>query len=180
MAADFESSNQEYLSLSDAAQNGLDLTGSLTLLGWFNAERLDTNYQVFAGKYDYGSRNRAYRIDWRGNNKLGFIVSPDGTAPSDYTLEATPGFTLSPGTWYHVAAVFNASQKTMSLYLNGDLVASRSVTYSTVFNSSAAFTLGANLYKGAPAQFFDGLLDEWRVFSRPLSETEIENLMNSP
>jgi hypothetical protein len=180
LAADFESSNREYLSISDTAQNGLDLTGSFTLLGWFKAERLDTNYQVFVGKYDYSGSNRAYRIDWRGNNKLGFTVSPDGSVSNDYMLEVTPAFTISPNTWYHLAAVFDASQKTMSLYLNGNLIASRSVTYSSVFNTSAAFILGGNLYNGAPSQYFDGLLDEWRVFSRPLSETEIESFMNSP
>ena len=40
--------------------------------------------------------------------------------------------------------------------------------------------LGANLDNGSVTQFFDGQLDEWRVYSRALSESEIEGLMVSP
>lgn len=61
LAADFESSNYEYLSISDATQNGLDITGSLTLVGWMNLESLE-RYQILAAKYECGVNNRAYRL----------------------------------------------------------------------------------------------------------------------
>lgn len=63
------------------------------------------------------------------------------------------------------------------MYVNGDLIASRSVAYSTVYNSSAPFILGANVQGSQVVQYFDGQLDEWRVYSRALSEREIEELM---
>jgi hypothetical protein len=37
--------------------------------------------------------------------------------------------------------------------------------------------LGANMSSGSVVQTFDGQLDEWRVYSRALSESEIEALM---
>ena len=42
-AADFEAGDAEYLSISDTVQSGLDVTGSLTLVGWMNPESADQN-----------------------------------------------------------------------------------------------------------------------------------------
>jgi hypothetical protein len=184
-AADFERDNQEYLSIDDAAQSGLDISGSLTLVGWMNPESLDA-IQVLAAKYQDHANKRAYRLDVRSSSLLGFVVSRDGKFSSDYLLEANlleadpPFSALSPGTWYHVAGVFDAEQRSLAVYLNGDLVAWRSVTYDTIHNSSAPFMLGANLDKGGVAQYFDGQLDDWRVYSRALTEGEIESLMAPP
>jgi len=105
-AADLESDRSEYLSISDAAQRGLDVAGSLTLVGWMNPESVE-QWQVMAGKYDFGSRNRGYRFGLRPGNLVGFIVSPNGGFSDGYLLEASPSFTLSAGTWYHVAGVFD-------------------------------------------------------------------------
>jgi PKD repeat protein len=176
LAADLESNNNEYLSLSDNAQNGLDITGSLTLVGWMNPETLE-RWQILAAKYEFGVNNRAYRLDLRPGNLLGLIVSPNGSLTSGNILEASPSFTLSPGIWYHVAGVFDAGRRTLSVYINGDLIASRSVTYDTIYNSSAPFMLGADLKNDNVVQYFDGQLDEWYVFAQALSEGEIENLM---
>jgi hypothetical protein len=179
LAADFERDDNEYLSISDAAQNGLDISGSLTLVGWMNVERLK-HWQIMAAKHESGINNRAYRLDLRPGNRIGFIVSPDGSFSDEYLLEASPPFTLSSGTWYHVAGVFDAQQRTLSVYLDGEIIASRSVTYDSIYNSSAPFMLGANLRNGSVVRHFDGQLDEWRVYSRALTGGEIEDLMASP
>jgi hypothetical protein len=81
--------------------------------------------------------------------------------------------------WYHAAAVFDAGTRRLKLYLNGDLEASQAVSYDTVYQSSAPFMLGANLWDGVPQQRFDGQLDDWRVYDRPLSQNEIQALMNA-
>jgi hypothetical protein len=40
--------------------------------------------------------------------------------------------------------------------------------------------LGANLSNGNLTQFFDGQLDEWRVYDRALTRTQIQDLMALP
>jgi hypothetical protein len=177
LAADFERANRAYLSLSDAAQTGLDLSGSLTLVGWFRPETVERD-QVLVSKYDYGNNGRAYRLDLRTGNRIGFIVSPDGTFTTDNLLEASPSFSINTSSWYHLAGVFDAQEQTMTLYLNGVLLATRVVAFNGINNSAAPFMLGANLSNGAPTQFYDGLLDDWRVYNRPLSQTEILSLIN--
>jgi PKD repeat protein len=178
-AADLESDNNQYLSIEDSLQDGLDIADSLTLAGWINPETFD-HWQILAAKYEFGTNNRAYRLDLRSPDLLVFIVSPDGTVSTEHRLEVTPPSSLTPGTWYHLAAVFDAQQRTLSLYLNGDLIASRSVSYDSIYNSSAPFMLGANLYRGQVTQYFDGQLDDWYAFAQALSETEIKDLMTPP
>jgi hypothetical protein len=179
LAADFESDNNGYLSISQAAQNGLDITGSLTLVGWVSPETLE-RHQVMAAKYEYGTNNRAYRFDLRPGSILGFIVSPNGEySNSEYELEAMSPSPLALDNWYHVAGVFDAEQRALSIYVDGELIGSRSVTYDTVHDPSVPFMLGANLQNGQVAENFDGRLDEWYVFAKALTESEIKDLMNS-
>lgn len=81
---------------------------------------------------------------------------------------------VSINTWYHVGATFDGT--TTSLYLNASAPATAACTY----NSSAFGVLGAqyNLTTGPYDKFFDGLLDQIRVFDRALTADEIATLAN--
>jgi len=92
-------------------------------------------------------------------------------------LEAHPSPVLSTGRWYHLAGVFDAGARTMSVYLDGELIASRSVTYDRVYDTTAPFMLGADMQGVSVVHHFDGRLDEWRVYSRALTQSEIQALM---
>jgi beta-galactosidase len=177
LAADFESDSLESLSNSDGSQSGLDITGSLTLVGWMKAEEV-WRWQMMASKYEWGVTNRAYRFGLNSGNQLHFVVSPDGQYLDGHILN---GWTaLGAGEWHHVAAVFDAQTRTMALYLDGELDGIRTVVFDSINVSTAPFMLGANMSNGSVVQHFDGQLDEWRIYSRALSESEIESLMASP
>jgi len=178
-AADLEANRAEYLAIADGDQEGLDIRGSLTLVGWMRPEQVE-RWQILAAKYAFGINDRAYRLDLRPGNQVALIVSPDGGFSSEYLLAGSPGFTLSPWTWYHVAGVFDAGERTLSVYVDGDEIASRSVSYDAIHESSGPFMLGANVKNGEVIQHFDGQLDEWQVYSRALTEGEIGALMAPP
>src|SRR5688572_15568131 len=145
LAADFELDQQEYFSFADTSQNEFDpLSNSFSLVGWFNPESLN-DYQVIAAKYDLGNNRRGYRLYLLGNNKVGLVVSPNGTYQDAYKLELTLPVALAPGVWHHLAGTFDAQQKSLSLYLDGQLLGSKAVSFNTVHNSTAPFTLCANL-----------------------------------
>jgi hypothetical protein len=177
LAADFERSSKEYLLINDAPQ--LEPLGQgLSLVGWFKAETLEIS-QVIAAKYDTGANQRAYRLDLRTGNNIGFMISPDGVNQNARLISTAPVL-LRTGNWYHLAAVFDAQQRVMSLYLDGERIGWRAASSSLIYDSSVPFLLGAGLYKGAPQEYFDGVLDEWRLYSRALSQAEIQNLMREP
>jgi hypothetical protein len=76
-----------------------------------------------------------------------------------------------------VAGVFDAEQSRLSIYLDGDLIGERTVGFDSIHDSPAPFMLGACLNNGQVVRHFDGHLDEWRMYSRALTEGEIEDLM---
>ena len=83
---------------------------------------------------------------------------------------------LSPTTaqWQHLAATFDGS--TARFYVDGAQVASRAVSGSV--GSSNAWRIGA--YGSVVGGFFDGLIDEIRVYNRALSAAEIVSDRDTP
>lgn len=178
-ASDFERNANQYVKRENYEAVGLNFSHSFTLVGWVRRESVGQT-MALAGKYGAGTgfNERAYLLYINSNNKLQFNVSPDGIY--NVANVVTGGSRLdATSSWYHVAGVFDASAGKMRLYLNGGLDAEKTVTYHTVFQSDAPFMLGASAVSGNGAtNYFDGLLDEWRVYNRALSQSEIQTLMN--
>ena len=84
------------------------------------------------------------------------------------------GSPLALGQWSHLAIVFNGTSA--RFYVNGNLVSSPSLAGSITARDS-------QLYMAAdvrPSQFFNGSLDDVRVYNRAESPAEVVNDMNTP
>jgi hypothetical protein len=64
----------------------------------------------------------------------------------------------------------------MALYVNGTQVATKPATGS-IQNNSNPLRIGGNVPYG---QYFQGLIDEVRVYNRALSVSEVQSDMNKP
>jgi hypothetical protein len=87
---------------------------------------------------------------------------------------------LATGTWYHVAGVYDASARILSVYLNGALNNGFSPDGPGVPGQQP---LNANIGQraGSPVIFnFLGVIDEVHVFNRALSAAEIVTDMTIP
>ena len=80
---------------------------------------------------------------------------------------STRGMSPLVGQWQHLAATFNGT--TARFYVDGAEVASRTV--SGAVGTSNTWRIGA--YGSVAGGFFDGLIDEIRVYDRALSAAEI-------
>jgi hypothetical protein len=78
------------------------------------------------------------------------------------------------GQWQHLAATFDGS--TARYFLGGVQVASRA--FSGNVGDSNTWRIGA--YGPGPAGFFDGVIDEVRIYNRALSAAEIQADMDTP
>ena len=168
-SASFVAANTEYLSITDAAQTGLDITADITICGWFKPASINAN-QFLVGKYRTSDNQRSYRIILTSGNVLQAILSSAGTS----TRTCTAGTTLSAGTWYHFAFVYDGTD--IRVYLDGalDPATNNPVTHSAgIFNGSAEFTVGKQDGFSNPV---DGLMDEVAVFDRALSADEIDSI----
>ena len=79
---------------------------------------------------------------------------------------------LTDNVWYHAAATFDGT--TMRLYLNGKLESSLVTGALPRSDTTQQAALGTMLTTtGSPNGYFQGVLDEARVWSRALTQTEI-------
>ena len=79
--------------------------------------------------------------------------------------------------WVHVAAVYTGSN--MYIYQNGTLLGSAPKTGTIVYNPFAGRTnLGASSYGGGYGEFFQGSIDEVRIWTTARSQEQIISTMN--
>jgi len=82
--------------------------------------------------------------------------------------------------WYHVAGVYNASAQTLDIYVNGVLdngTLSGTIPASQI-NSAVNVNIGRR--SGGSGYYFNGVIDDVRIYNRALSQAEIQADMNTP
>jgi len=181
-AADFENTSSQYLSITDAAQTGLDLATTFTIEAWVKPESAplsgDTWYIV--SKDDF--TNRSYSFFYRNaGGTLRLTASALNTTNEDaYHWDID----LGTGTWKHLALtcdVGQASATTFELFLNavsqGNGSADSSANISSITNSSAIFAIGSG-GDLASIRYFDGQMDEVRIWNDIRTSTEISDNYN--
>jgi hypothetical protein len=140
---------------------------------------------VYARSYTGGSPFQADGIIEVGSSASsndGISLSPSSAAnvsmnyrTGGVTTRAT--ITNAPiRKWYHVAGTWNSS--TLSIYLNGALynsVANGTLTSATLNQAR----IGSDSLGTANQDYFDGYIDDVRIYSRALSASEIADLYNS-
>jgi hypothetical protein len=127
------------------------------------------------GRWEVIEKANAYWVNVRvdGHVRVGGFFG--GCAnPSWKYLDST--VTVPVDTWTHVAATYNGSR--LVVWVDGARAGSRAVTGATCSNNEP-LAVGA---KNAPAKnvleaFWDGRLDDIRIYRRALSATEIRGLL---
>jgi hypothetical protein len=178
-AGDFENSGTaQYLSISDASQSGLDITGDISVHAWLKPESApgtDIQYQV-VNKFLAAGDQRSYAFryeDASGTKKLTMQV---GTGASSENLSVNQN--LGTGTFHDVVWTWKASNSTLTVYVDGSSIGTDVGSYTSLFSGTAPFIVGdsANL---DVMNNFDGIIDEVGVWSRVLTSTEVSELYNS-
>lgn len=123
--------------------------------------------------FDFGNDTTSYMFltPYSGNNTLRFAVTTNGGG-GEQQLNTT---TLPTGRWIHLAVT--RSGNTTSLYTNGVLAVSASITISPgTFNPMVNY-LGQSQFYSDPT--FNGLLDSVYIFNYALTTTQLASLANT-
>lgn len=177
-SVDLESGSGQYFSITDAAQTDLDLSSDFTLETWIKLESVPTsgNYYSIIGKWDDTGNNRQYVLNYENNSGVGALriyTSSDGTNNENDAVS----YTLSTGTWYHVAITKSGTSATF--YINGSSIGSVSFSNGAIYNGGAHFTVGAIDVQATARQLFDGLIDDVRVWNVARSAQEVADDMDT-
>lgn len=172
--ADFETVNTESLTITDASQSGLDITGDMSLSFWINLETAIPNandqYEI-ASKTAFTSGNYGwdlYLLNVSGAQRIYFAQSSNGTSFTQPFWSFSP----STSTWYHIVIVQDVGTN-VTLYIDGVSQGTGTAVASN-FNNNGNFYLGRGFSNN-----LDGILDEFGIWNRTLTSAEVTELYNS-
>ena len=166
-ALDFDSAEDDCVSVPDSPE--LQLLEDFTLEAWVRPEGTVKSDPIFFKEAE-GFFSYSVGLGLGSNGKLEAYIGDEGEG---YALAVSPS-PLSANTWAHVALTYDGSF--MRLYLNGSLVDTTGTSQGNV-PSTGPMEIGC---ADAFNEFFNGQIDEVRVYERALSQGEIEEEMEAP
>ncbi|MEA3226452.1 MAG: LamG domain-containing protein, partial [Planctomycetota bacterium] len=146
-----------------ANNTNFDIPVNITVACWIKVNLFDKTWQAIVTNGD-GS----WRVH-RSSSSSNIAWGTSGLSPTDLTGTTD----VSTGEWFHIAAVYDGTQKL--LYIDGNLDASSNST-GNINNSSYGVNIGEN--DQATGRHFDGLIDDVRIYRRALRDTEILGVMS--
>ena len=150
----------------------LRFMGSMTISAWINSTSFPIDDAAIVSTLGPG-----YQLDTtvdRGPRTIGLKLNdPRGNLMARYGATE-----LVRDTWYHVAGVYDADARTLNVYLNGHL--DDGFLLGPVAPAQKASSQPVCVGRRAhPIAFeFAGLIDDVRIYSRALTQVEIEKAMN--
>ncbi|WP_369224235.1 LamG-like jellyroll fold domain-containing protein [Streptomyces sp. R39] len=97
------------------------------------------------------------------------------TADSTVVRAMQPdGTTAYGGEWTHLVGVQDTEADKLSLYVNGTLAGTTALP--STWYAGGAVQIGASAFAGAATSFFPGQIDDVRLFDRPVSAGEVQQL----
>jgi hypothetical protein len=160
-----------YVDMTASFGDLISTLASSTFSIWVNFTNTGSQWQRV---FDFGTGTSVYMFltSRNGSNTARFAITKTGSGG-----EATASAPSSLATgWHHVTAVIDASTMRLSLYIDGSLAQGNRTT--TVLPKDLGKTtqnwLGRSQYTADP--YFNGMIDDFRVYNRVLSEGEIRYL----
>lgn len=174
-----DGTNAEYWGITDGDQTGLDFTNDLTLSTWVKLDTLPSpTAEVELVNRCQNVGNCSYQWYLQTTNDLatgtnarwGFRTSNNGTSLVTKTIDVD--FPLDD--WVHIAV--SKDDGVATYFMNGTAFASSTGLHTSLYNTSIDFKLGTKF----TTSNYDGLMDDVRVWSRALSNSDISNLYSDP
>ena len=155
----------------DGIDDGVILNSSL-----LSANTDELTYELCLKPYQLGGfsallnhdnwSNGYVHFQFHGNN-IGFDVN----GGNDNVF----GYAFNINTWYHIAVVYSASAHNLKFYVNG-------VLQDTIINNnfpSIAGNVPINMGAWSNGRYFNGVMDEVRIWNVARTQSEIQSNMNT-
>ena len=176
--------SQIYLENSSFTQSGPGVP--FTVACWVYPKNLPANntLMTFSAKYQIGSPSGGF--DFRLYNNAGtqtvqFLFSNSNNAAGNRDSIATLTQSLATNTWHHMVGVYDGTR--CYIYRNGASVSTAAGACTSVLSVTRRHTIGYADIGSSPnnqIRYFDGLIDDYNLYWRELSASEIATLAAGP
>ena len=168
--------NSDYVTVPD--NNSLDHSDSISVEVWINPCKVSNDNFIVSKVWCSGSQ-AAYYLNVK-DGRLVWLWDNDGYCGNTPSIYQSVNPIILLNQWQHVAVVHTTTG--VSLYHNGSIVNAilASGSFGTINNSSESFRIGN--YKsisGALVGYFNGFIDDLRIWNYDLSAAEIQSRMNN-
>jgi formylglycine-generating enzyme required for sulfatase activity len=153
----------DYVQIADS--DALSPSDEVTVCGWFYFNDASENVGlIWKHNYNY--------VLYTYSNSVYFIV----WSPTDGPSQASFSTSLLESGWNFIAGAFDGTNS--RLYLNGVPSGSIGASITGGIRDRAGDLYIGQRPDGAGQQYFDGLIDEVKIYGKALSVSEVENLYN--
>lgn len=174
-AYDFDGTSG-YISVADAAS--LDFTTSFSVSCWINIDAVASNNTVLA-KWDYATQGGFAIQTFSTSDEIQVYIASSLTDAGTNSIAST-NFDLTSGSYVHLVVVYDGSQAVnqdrVKIYKNSSLRATgvAGTIATSLPNNSATLKIGN--FGGTLNRYFDGKIDDVRIYNRVLTQSEINAL----
>jgi hypothetical protein len=152
------------------SMNKIQTANEISITAWINIRQWFNNWNVFAILERYNPNTDAgwgLEANWAAG---GMLFLADETNVQN---RADCSFTWNFNQWYHIGFTYSQTDSMAKFYVDGANVCSVPYTANiNIADTTASFAIGRSL--AGPDEYSDGLIDDFKVFYRVLSSTEID------
>ena len=156
-------------SFVNVGQPVIDTSESYTVAGWI---KLNTLTGVHTLATIDGTNINPFYLQLNGGI---FVFSQRNSDSTGSSYVAVNGLAPTVGTWYHLTGVYNKTANTIELFVNG--LSQGSATSTTAWKANGSTVIGRGKWATVATDFVNGAIDEVRFYDRPLTSTEIGDLV---
>ena len=156
----------------------------MSISAWFYKNANDTVYSdaIFGGHKSHLDTQRQQGFDLRfyknTPNALDFILVTRDVSGTKTRKVARKNFVNSVGNWHHVVGTYNKTTGEQKLYVDGQLV---NTQFHPAGNTIVPLAFYSDMrigYSRVNNGYFNGIIDDVLLYSRPLSSQEVQDLYN--
>ncbi|NTU46678.1 DUF2341 domain-containing protein [Candidatus Roizmanbacteria bacterium] len=144
---------------------------TITLSTWINPDNIDHSNDKWIARNGMGT-DENYGIFLGSPSSGNYKILFSGYSGT-WVSSSTTNYVVPSNTWSHIVVVLTQG-KSISFYLNGNLIQTNTISFITV-PATTAFHIGAG---AGSSQAYNGYLDDFRIYNRALTTSEIQTLYN--
>lgn len=166
-----------YIAVADNQALRLGNT-DFTLSAWVNLDSYNTSFvsAIISKRFSGLNNGWLWAINgYQNPPPLGAVYFGPGGGNAD----AVGNKVLVPGTWYMVTCVYTQASSQLNIYVNGVLDQTINGILPANSSTNASLYIGKDGSAGANGYYFQGALDDVRIYGKALSAGTVQQLYNT-